>query len=222
MTTLRWLGHSTVLLTSSGGTKVLMDPIPKGYGYDGPPLASVDVVTITHEHPDHTNVGLAEGSPEVLRGLSGGDWARIDEQIKDVNIRSVGTCHDGEDGVKRGKNAVFVFQTDGVRIAHLGDLGHVLSPEQAAAIGPVDVLLVPVGGFYTIDPLEATQVVEQLHPRVVIPIHFKTEHLRPDWPGGSVDGFLSGKKVQRPGTSTYAFTSETLPKESTVVLLKAE
>ncbi len=221
-TTLRWLGHSSLLLTTASGTTILMDPIPKGYGYEGEALTGVDAVTTTHEHPDHVNVSLAAGGPLVLHGLSGGNVVSIDQSIKDVRVHSVATAHDDVEGTKRGKNAAFVFEADGMRIAHLGDLGHVLSPAQVSAIKPVDVLLIPVGGFYTIDPSQATQVVEQLAPRVVIPIHYKTERLRPDWPGGPVDDFLEGKKVQRAGGSIYTFTEESLPQERTVVLLNPE
>ncbi|MDP2663469.1 MAG: MBL fold metallo-hydrolase [Dehalococcoidia bacterium] len=218
-TSLRWLGHSSVLLTTSSGAKILMDPIPQGYGYEGPALEGVDAVTVTHEHPDHTYVGLAAGSPLVLRGLSGGDWAKIDQKVKDVHILAVGTCHDEDGGAKRGKNASFLFEADGMRIAHMGDLGHVLSDQQAADLGPVDVLLIPVGGFYTIDAGQAAQVIEQLGARVVIPMHFKTSFLRPDWPGVGVNAFLTGKKVQRSNESVYTFAKETLPTDPMVVLL---
>lgn len=218
-TTLRWLGHSCLLLTSSRGTKVLVDPIPKGYGYEGPPLEGIDAIVITHDHPDHAYAGLAAGNPLVLRGLSGGDWTKIDQKVKDVGIRTVGAYHDSAQGSQRGKNAIFVFDADGATVVHLGDLGHILAPEQVAAIGPVDVLLLPVGGFYTIDGPQATEVMGQLKPRVAIPIHYKTAKLRPDWPGVGADGFLAGKKVERSASSTYAFTKETLPGETTVVAL---
>lgn len=219
---LRWLGHSSFLLTTASGTKILMDPVPKGYGYDGPPLEGIDAITITHEHQDHTNVALATGDPVVLRGLSGGEWAKIDQRIKDVAIRSIGAFHDGAQGSQRGKDAIFLFEADGMRIVHLGDLGHVLSRQQASAIGPVDVLLVPVGGFYTIDASQATQVVELLKPRAVIPIHYKTPKLRPDWPGVGVEDFLLNKKVQRVDTSVYSLARDALPQETTVVTLSPE
>ena len=118
--------------------------------------------------------------------------------MKDVAIRSVGVYHDEEKGEKRGLNAVFVFEVGGLRMAHLGDLGHLLTDEQLPAIGPVDVVLVPVGGFFTIDAAQATKVIEQLKPRtIVMPMHYKTDvltikELAP------VDAFLQGKaKVRR-------------------------
>src|SRR3990172_7247131 len=111
-TSLRWIGHSSFLLTSAAGTRVLMDPIPKGYGYDGPPLEGIDAITVTHEHPDHTNVAMAMGDPVVLRGLSGGEWSKIDQRIKDVAIRSIGAYHDGAEGSQRGKDAIFLFEPE--------------------------------------------------------------------------------------------------------------
>ena len=221
-TSLRWLGQSSFLLTSASGTKVLMDPIPKGYGYDGPALEGIDVITITHDHPDHVNVSLAAGNPPVLRGLSGGDWAKIEQKVNDVSIRTVGAFHDGTQGSQRGKDAIFIIEADGLRIVHLGDLGHTLTPEQVSAVGPVDVLLIPVGGFYTIDATQATQVMGQLRARVAIPIHFKTPKIRPDWPGVGVDDFLMGKKVERAGASTYTFSKHSLPQETTVKVLDPE
>ena len=117
--------------------------------------------------------------------------------MKDVSISSVGVYHDEEMGKKRGLNTVFLFEVDGLRVAHLGDLGHVLSDQQVADIGTVDVALVPVGGFYTIDAAGATKVLAQLRPRlIVIPMHYKTDvltikELAP------VDAFLAGKKKVR-------------------------
>ena len=118
------------------------------------------------------------GKPRVIRGLTADKkgWTRVDEKLKDVSIRSVGVYHDDQRGATRGLDTVFIFEVGGVRIAHLGDLGHVLNDQQLAAIGAVDVLLVPVGGTFTIDGLTATHVVEQLRPRImVIPMHYKTD-----------------------------------------------
>jgi len=175
---LTWYGQSCFVLETAGGTRIVMDPIPKGIGYDVPQGLKVDVVTISHEHADHNNVGFVTGKPRVIRGLTADKkgWTRVDEKLKDVSIRSVGVYHDDQRGAARGLDTVFIFEVGGVRIAHLGDLGHVLNDQQLAAIGAVDVVLVPVGGTFTIDGLTATRVVEQLRPRImVIPMHYKTD-----------------------------------------------
>jgi len=175
---LTWFGQSCFLLETAGGTRILMDPYPKGIGYEVPQGFKADVVTISHEHYDHNNVAFVNGKARVIRGLTADKkgWTRVDEKLKDVSIRSVGVYHDDQRGAARGLNTVFIFEVGGVRIAHLGDLGHVLNDDQLAAIGAVDVLLVPVGGKFTIDALKATHVIEQLRPRImVIPMHYKTD-----------------------------------------------
>jgi L-ascorbate metabolism protein UlaG (beta-lactamase superfamily) len=177
---LTWLGQSCFVLETASGTRVVMDPIPKGLGYELPVGLKADAVTISHEHADHNNVGLLVNKPRVLRGLTADKkgWTKIDEKVKDVGIRSVGVYHDDKRGAERGLNTVFVFDVGGLRIAHLGDLGHLLSDDELSAIGSVDVVLVPVGGVYTLDAYQATRVVDQLHPRlVVIPMHYRTPPL---------------------------------------------
>lgn len=221
-TTLQWLGHSTFLLTSSQGTRVLLDPMPLNMGYNVAPIPGVDAITVGHEHSDHNNVGLASGSPTVIRGLVGGDWAKIEQRVKDIAIRNLPTFHDEKEGKERGKNSVFLFEVDGLRLVHLSDLGHLLSAEQVRALKPVDVLMIPVGGFYTIDATQASQVVEQLSPKIVLPMHYKTPRLRADWPGSGVEPFLSGKKVERPDTNTLSLSPATLPQATTVVVLNYE
>jgi L-ascorbate metabolism protein UlaG (beta-lactamase superfamily) len=177
---LTWYGQSCFLLESPGGARVVMDPIPGGIGYTPPADLKGDVVTVSHEHGDHNNVALVVGKPKVLRGLTDDkkDWVKVKDKVKDVAIRSVGVYHDGQQGKERGLNAVFVFDTGGLRIAHLGDLGHLLTDANLAEIGKVDVVLVPVGGFFTIDAAQAMKVIEQLKPRqIVVPMHYRTDVL---------------------------------------------
>jgi len=145
--TLTWWGQSTFVFKTSTGLNALLDPTGPGTGYKIPTLDGIDLVTTSHEHSDHNAVNLAAGSPLVLKGLAGNNWAKIDQTVKGVRVRTVGVYHDDSQGSKRGKNAIFVFDVDGLRLAHLGDLGHALSPEQVKDIGPVDVILIPVGGF---------------------------------------------------------------------------
>jgi len=223
---LQWLGHSTFIVTSSQGTKILVDPLNAGTGYSVAPVDGVDAVLVTHEHSDHNNVGMATGSPLILRGLTSTGWNAIDQKVKDIRIYSISPVnpiyHDSQQGAQRGRNTIFVLEVDGLRLAHLGDLGHVLTPEQVQAMGAVDVLIVPVGGFFTVDAAGATQVVGQLNPKVVIPMHYKTARLSATWQGGPVDPFLEGKTVQRPNSTTISLSKATLPAQTTVVVLNYE
>jgi L-ascorbate metabolism protein UlaG (beta-lactamase superfamily) len=219
---LTWYGQSCFLLESATGTRILMDPIPTNIGYLPPADLHANAVTISHEHPDHNNVGLLQGKPRILRGLTADKkgWVKVDEKIKDISVRSVGVYHDTKRGAELGLNTVFIFETGGVRIAHLGDLGHALTDEQISAIGSVDVVLVPVGGTWTIDAQEATHVVDQIRPRlVVIPTHYKTDvvtikELAP------VDAFLAGRpNVRREKTNRVAITGLRYKPSAEVVVL---
>ena len=198
--TLTWYGQSAFTLTSPAGTVALMDPVPDKLGYAMPRLRA-DLVTVSHEHFDHIALAKADGEPKVIRGLTarGNGWTKVEATVGDVRVRSVGTYHDAKKGRERGRNAVFVFETAGLTVAHLGDLGHLLDASQRDAIGRVDVLLIPVGGTFTIDAAQAARVVEQLRPRlVVIPMHFKTKTLAMDLPLATVEPFLQGKpRVRR-------------------------
>lgn len=131
---LRWYGQSMFLLTSPGGTTALLDPFVD-IGYTVPPPLDADIATITHEHPDHNNAALAGSSAKLLRGLTADGWAQIDETVGDLRITTVQTYHDDTQGSARGRNAVFVFETAGLRLVHLGDLGHQLDTAQIAALG---------------------------------------------------------------------------------------
>lgn len=183
---IRYLGHSAFVLTSDDGKKVLTDPYESG-SYDGavgykPITEKVDVVTASHEHEDHfCTTGLPEGY-EVVKTPGKHEAAGF-------HINGVKTYHDTSGGKERGRNIIFTVEIDGVRVCHLGDLGHTLSGEQAAAVGKVDVLFVPVGGYFTIGPKEAMDVIETLDPSVIIPMHYKTDVL--GFPIAPVDDFLS-------------------------------
>jgi L-ascorbate metabolism protein UlaG (beta-lactamase superfamily) len=206
---LTWYGQACFLLESAAGARVVMDPIPSSIGYTPPGDLRADVVTVSHEHPDHSNVALVQGKPKVLRGLTADKkgWVKIEEKVKDVAIRSVGVYHDDEKGQKRGLNTIFVFEVGGLRVAHLGDLGHLLTDTQLSAVGSVDVVLIPVGGFFTIDAAQATRVIDQLRPRlIIVPMHYKTDVLTIK-ELATVDAFLAGRpNVRREASNTLAIT----------------
>ena len=206
---LRFYGHATFGLTS-GGTTIVIDPFNDDIGYPKPQV-SPSAVVISHEHSDHNNVGLVQGKPQVLRGLAdeGKNWAKLHEHVGPVHITGVPAYHDNEQGKARGKNTMTIYEVEGMRVVHLGDLGHLLTDEQRRAIGAPDVLMIPVGGFYTIGPAEADQVIAQLKPKVVIPMHFKT-NVNASSPIGMLDDYLKGKTAKKLGASV-TITKAALP-----------
>jgi L-ascorbate metabolism protein UlaG (beta-lactamase superfamily) len=209
------------LLTSPGGTTVLTDP-NSGIGYPKPALPKIDLVVVSHDHFDHNKVDVAGPGVRVLKGLQDGDWADIDETIGDVRIRTIPTFHDDQQGAERGKNSMFLFEVAGMRILFAGDLGHVLTEEQVAAVGQVDILILPVGGYVTIGPAEATRVVEQLDPKLVVPMHYKTDVVtfKDSDKLADVQPFLEGKTVRRLGSNTLVLEEGTLPPTTTVVVME--
>jgi L-ascorbate metabolism protein UlaG (beta-lactamase superfamily) len=181
--TIRWHGQSFFEIVSSAGTRIVLDPHAiEAYGRK---VVSADLVLLSHFHVDHTHTEVIENldKAKVITGLKKldkdglrQDWNVVNEKFKDVRVQTVGTYHDAESGTKRGKNGVFVIEVDGLRIVHLGDLGHTLNRSQLRKIGAVDVLLVPIGGVYTINGLDAQKVVEQIKPkRCIIPMHYGTK-----------------------------------------------
>ncbi len=166
---IKWLGHACFLITSEKGTRIVTDPFDSKVGYVLPELTA-DIVTVSHGHHDHNNVGAVKGDFLLLD--KAGDFSH-----KGVDTKGVQVFHDEEGGSRRGKNIIFKLTVDGVRVCHCGDLGHVLSDEQLKKIGEVDVLLLPVGGVYTVDAEKAFEVKKQFKPILTIPMHFKTDAL---------------------------------------------
>jgi len=160
-----WLGHSCFRIKGSQVT-IITDPYSPDIGYSLGKLTA-GIVTVSHQHPSHNYVQAVSGEPKTVTGP--GEY-----EIGGVLIIGVTTFHDDEKGSIRGKNTAYLMEIDGVSVCHLGDLGHVLTTEQAEEIGHVDVLLLPVGGVSTIDAAEAAEVIRQLEPQVVIPMHYKT------------------------------------------------
>ncbi len=213
----KWLGHSCFLFTSDKGTKVIADPYkPQGGLKYGEIDESADIVLISHEHADHNNPSSVKGRPQILKGPGV-------KEAKGVKFTGVAAHHDEAGGSKRGNDTIFAFELDGIRICHLGDLGHELDDAQVKQIGTVDVLFVPVGGFYTFEPDVATKVVNRLAPKVVVPMHFKTAKVDTSTFGAIVgpDDFLKGKSgVDRRNSSEAEFQAATLPASVQIVVLK--
>ncbi len=166
-----YLGHSGFKLRGKTATLVT-DPFDSGVGF-AIPIVSADIVTVSHSHSDHAaaaKVGSTSRRPRPFIITAPGEY-----EILGVSVRAIPVFHDDQQGKLRGKNLIMIITIDGVHLVHLGDLGHSLTEAQIEDIGPVDVLMVPVGGVFTIGPQAAASVVENLDPSIVIPMHFRTE-----------------------------------------------
>jgi len=204
-----WLGHSCFRIVGTQAT-VITDPYSPDLGYSlGKPTARV--VTVSHQHPGHFYVQGIVGEPKLVTGP--GEY-----EISDVLIIGMTTFHDGEEGRKRGKNTAYLMEVDEVSICHLGDLGHVLTTEQVEEIENADVLLLPVGGVSTINAPMAAEIVRQLEPKVVVPMHYKTEALNRELE--PVDRFLKEMGVKEINSRPkLSFTKANLPITTQVFLL---
>ena len=208
-----WLGHSTFQITSSKGTRILTDPHSRN---DLPwPALPQDIVTTSHQHGPHSNIWMAKGNPVILEGLtpSGEDWRSVHTSIRDVSVYTVPAYHDKSRGLQRGKNAIFVLRVDDICIAHLGDLGHHLTPDQLKMLGKIDILLVPLaGGFYTITAAEAREVTKQVSPKIAVPMHY--------WWDVAVEEYTrNNPRVRKINGRVLKISKKQLPQPTEVVVL---
>jgi L-ascorbate metabolism protein UlaG (beta-lactamase superfamily) len=212
---IKYYGHSAFKLTTDEGVGIIFDPYQSG-AFDGALTYGritdeADIVLTSHDHDDHN----------YTKDI-GGAFTRINvagaHVVKGIKVKGIPAHHDGSMGKDRGNNLIFVVEADGVVVAHMGDLGHTLDKDTLREIGNIDVLLLPVGGFFTIDAQQATKVMDDLKPAITIPMHFKTEKV--SFPIREVEGFTGGKKnVRVAKASDLEIKKETLPKGTEIVVL---
>jgi L-ascorbate metabolism protein UlaG (beta-lactamase superfamily) len=169
---IEYLGHSSFRLTESTGTTIVTDPYDSAIGLEMP-STEADAVTISHGHYDHNNVAAVGGNPVVLN-------KECSLELSGVQISSIKSYHDNAHGGERGENLIFKFRMDGIDVCHMGDVGEDCSSELIEMLLPVNVLLIPVGGNYTIDAAMAKEYVDRLMPEIVIPMHYKTKKSKLD------------------------------------------
>ncbi len=170
-----WQGHSCFKLQDKIGPEevtVVTDPFGKEVGLKVPNFEA-DIVTISHDHHDHNNVGAIRGNPFVIS--CAGEYDK-----KEVLIEGIDSYHDSQQGKERGNNIIYRIEIDDISVVHLGDLGDVLDSAQLEKLAGTDILLIPIGGKYTIDAKKAVEVISQIEPRIVIPMHYKTEGVKID------------------------------------------
>jgi L-ascorbate metabolism protein UlaG (beta-lactamase superfamily) len=208
----QFLGQACFLITSSAGLRIITDPYTVTSTLNYSPVdETADIVTVSHEHADHNNVAAVKGQPEVVKGVGV-------KAVKGIEFKGIATWHDASGGAQRGANTVFVFSVDGVKLCHLGDLGHRLSSEQVAQIGSVDILFIPVGGYYTIDAKTAAEVCSDLKPKVIMPMHYKT--LKANLPIAGIEDFIQGKEnVKRLNSSIFQSTPGNFPADPQIIVI---
>ncbi len=206
-----YLGHACFRLKGKNAT-VVTDPYDQAVFGKMMGKIAADIVTISHDHHDHNYLGRIINHPFVIRGP--GEY-----EIKAVEISGIPAFHDSKNGRERGRNTIYLYRFDELKLCHLGDLGTKLDDKQLEALDGVDVLMVPVGGNYTLGPREALEVVEQLEPSIVIPMHFGTRDL--SWELEPVQQFLAqiDRKDLEP-IEKLTLTLATLPEEREIVWLK--
>ena len=210
-----WFGHSCFRIqdkTGPDGISIATDPFDKQVGLKVPSFRA-DIATISHDHFDHNNVKALRGKPYVIN--SAGEY-----DVKGVLIDGVQAYHDEQGGKERGKNIMYRIEIDGIIVSHLGDLGTALDDKQRGRLSGTDILLIPVGGKYTIDAKKAVEVVSQLEPRIVIPMHYKLPGLKVDVAG--VDKFVKELGIKPTEEEKLKISKRDLPQEDMeLVILKA-
>jgi L-ascorbate metabolism protein UlaG (beta-lactamase superfamily) len=201
---IKWMGHACFLVSGQEGS-LLTDPYGEAVPYL-PLDVEVDVVTVSHDHFDHNAVGRVRGDPIVVRGLGRRAAGRF-------VVEGIGSFHDAEGGATRGQNTIFVFEVDGITLAHLGDLGGSLDGAALSALRRADVLFIPVGGTYTLDADQAAALLARLpNVKIAVPMHYWTDRLTDRFPIAKVDNFA--RKVQNArtvGGSEVTLTRASLP-----------
>ncbi len=210
---IEYLGHSCFKLTESTGTSIVCDPYSEEVGFHMPAI-SADAVTVSHGHYDHNAIEKVGGNPKIIDKESSID-------LSGVEINSVKSFHDGNRGKKRGENIIFKFRMDGIDVCHLGDLGEDCSSDLIETVLPVNVLLIPVGGNYTLDAEMAKEYVDRIMPDIVIPMHYRTKDCKLDI--DKVDEFLNlfdGECIEETEGNSVELSRSDLGGETKIIVLR--
>ncbi len=201
--TISWFGQSCFRIEAKEGS-VLIDPFSKEIGLK-PPRIKDDIVLVSHQHSDHNNI--EDANPEAFIIQNPGEYEK-----SGIAVRGIASFHDEKQGIERGPNTIYIIKAEELTIAHLGDLGHVLDDVQVEAIGDVDILMVPIGGTYTIDAKKAVEVISQIEPKIIIPMHYMV----PGHAESKIEGpekFVKELGLEAEKVEKYKIAKKTMPAE---------
>ena len=210
---LTYFGHSCFRIKTKTAAVVTdpYDPQMVGLKY---PKVEADIVTVSHDHGDHNFLEKITGEPFIANGL--GEY-----EIRGVSIFGIESFHDDKKGSLRGLNTIFSIEGDGLRLCHLGDLGHKLTEEQLEEVNGVDILFVPIGGIYTLDFKQASEVIGQVEPLIVVPMHYKVRGMTSSFKDlAAVDDFTKELGVKVEPVSRFFVSKDKLPEEREVVVME--
>lgn len=208
-----WLGHSCFKIqdkTGTDGLTIITDPFNKEIGLKVP-NCEADIITVSHDHKDHNNVSALRGTPYIIN-LAG------EYDVKGILIRGVESFHDEKKGKERGNNIIYRMEVDGISISHLGDLGHVLDDKQLEVLVGTDILLIPIGGKFTLDAKKAVEVISQVEPRIVIPMHYNDGNVNiPDL--DSLEKFVKEMGIKPIEEEKLKISKKDLPQEDMLLYI---
>ena len=213
---IKWYGHAAFLITTNNGVRIIIDPYESGAFGGGISYGQIedeaDLVLTSHEHEDHNYTKSIKGPFVHIK--KAGSYTE-----KGVTVRALPVFHDKTKGKERGENLIFVVSEGGITLAHLGDLGHTLDDNILKSLGKVEILLMPVGGFFTIDAHEATKIMNDIGPLLTVPMHYSTD--KTNMPIEGVQAFIEGKTgVREINATELTVTKETLPKINEIIVMK--
>jgi len=213
---IKWYGHAAFQITTDEGVRVIIDPYESGafggaLSY-GKITDEADIVLTSHDHDDHNYTKDIKG---IYKHFNREGVYRE----RGLDIEALPSYHDPSKGKERGNNLIFVIDDGKLRIAHMGDLGHILAQDTVKKMGRIDILLLPVGGFYTIDSGEAGKIMQGINPKITVPMHYKTPKC--DFPIAGVDAFTEGRKgVRTINSYEVEVKKDDLPKEPEIVVMR--
>ena len=212
-----WHGQSCFEIITArnknGQILIVIDPFSEELGLRLPKIEA-DILLVTHCHYDHNNIKAVSGNPFIINGP--GEY-----EVKNIFSQGIHSWHDDKEGRERGENTIYTLEAEDLKLCHLGDFGQKeLTEEQLEKIGDIDVLMIPVGGVYTISAREALKIMSQIEPRIVIPMHYQIPKLKEKLEG--LDKFLKvlGIKSIIPENKLSIKKKDISPEEAKIIVLK--